>query len=93
MAARSPETRVKIPAGVLSQELAGETVLLNLNTGVYFGLDPIGTRIWRLLQTGQPLGVIRETLCEEYDVGASRLEDDLSRFLRELGRHGLIEHG
>ena len=41
--------RVTIPDGVLVQELQGESVLLNVNTENYYGLDEVGTRIWAVL--------------------------------------------
>ena len=44
------ESRIRINDDVLFQELHGEGVLLNLKTGVYFGLDPVGRRIWQLAQ-------------------------------------------
>ena len=51
----SLESRVRIPESVLFQELDGEAVLLHLESGVYFGLDPIGTRMWHLLEESESL--------------------------------------
>src|SRR6478672_4662746 len=42
--------RVVVPDGVLAREIDGETVLLNLDTGIYFGLDAVGTDMWRAIQ-------------------------------------------
>lgn len=86
------DAHVRIPKHVLFQELAGDTVLLNLETGTYFGLDPMGTRIWQLLAEGQALRTIHAALADEYDVDAQQLEQDLLNFVRELSRHELIEH-
>ena len=79
----------RIPDTVLSQELAGETILLNLDTGVYFGLDAVGTRIWQLLHAGRTLDAIREALVAEYDVASDQLEADLTRLVAHLRRERL----
>lgn len=72
-------------------DLAGEAAILNLHTGVYYGLDAVGTRIWNLLQQPRTVGAIREDLLQEYDVPADRCEHDLVRLLQELANAGLIQ--
>ncbi|MBI4322790.1 MAG: PqqD family protein [Candidatus Omnitrophica bacterium] len=91
MAVLSLESQVRIPDGILFKDLAGETVLLNLNTGVYFGLDPVGTRIWQLLQDGQSLHQVLIRLREEFDADPARGEADLIRLITSLLEHGLLE--
>lgn len=86
----SLNAQVKIPAGVLFKELAGETVLLNLNTGVYFGLDPIGTRIWQLLQDHRQLQDILPVLLQEFEVDEARCHADLLELVSALCSHGLL---
>jgi len=84
------EARVNIPGDVLFHELDGEAVLLNLQTGKYFGLDPMGTRIWQyLVEYGSP-GTVYNKLLEEYDVDAERLRADLLALVDQLEAHGLI---
>ena len=80
----------RIPDTVLSQELAGDTVLLHLDTGTYFGLDPLGTRVWRLLQSGRRLPDIRETLLKDYDVAPARLDADLRALMTQLRKNRLV---
>jgi len=87
----SLDAQVTIPEGILFKDLSGETVLLNLNTGVYFGLDPIGTRIWQLLQNGQSLHQVLTYLLEEFDVNQARCEADLMQLVTSLCEHGLLE--
>ena len=48
--------------------LVDEAAILNLKTGIYYGLDPVGARIWNLIQTPRQLKEILETLLNEYDV-------------------------
>ena len=84
-------SRLRIPEDVLSQDLEGETILLNLASGVYFGLDPIGTRVWRLIEEHGRLGPIRGAMTQEYDVSNERLGEDLIDLVAQLLDKGLLE--
>jgi len=75
----------------VSADLDDEAVILNLNSGVYYGLDAVGARIWSLIQEPRTVNDIRDTLLEEYEVDAGRCERDLLALLRELADQGLIE--
>lgn len=87
----SLQSRVRIPDSVLSQNLQGEQVLLNLDSGIYWGLNPIGTRIWQLLLEQNRLDTILKTLLDEYDVTEGRLREDLRDLITRLADNGLIE--
>ena len=76
---------------VLFQEVSGETVLLDLNSESYFGLDEVGTRIWVLLNEGKSVGQVTDTLLGEFEVKRATLESDLAALLDELLEKGLIE--
>lgn len=84
-------TRVTIPPRVLFRELAGEAVLLQTESGLYFGLDEIGTRIWLLLQQHGELGRVYEQMLEEYAVSPERLREDLLHLVATLTARGLLE--
>jgi len=75
---------------VVSRELEGEAVMLNLESGVYFGLDEVGTRIWALIQEHGSLRKVFELLQREYDIAPSTLESDLLRLVEELRAKGLV---
>ncbi len=75
---------------VLSQEVSGETVLLDLQSESYFGLDAVGTRIWQLLQENNHLQQVFDTMLEEYDVDEKQLENDLNELLDKLIAEELI---
>lgn len=82
----------RIPQDVVFQEVGGETVLLNVTSGVYYGLDPVGSRIWKLLAEKEGrLQAVFEAMLEEYDVNPERLEEDLLRLIRDLQANGLAE--
>lgn len=87
----SLDTSVRIPDTVLFQELGGEMVLLNLATGWYFGLDPIGARIWQLLREHGSLQQAVTRLVDEFDVEPAAAQADAVRLASELCRQGLLE--
>ena len=81
---------ITLSPDVISQEVSGETVLLDLNSENYFGLDEVGTRIWQLIKERGDLNIIFDTLLEEYDVDKERLERDLDALLTEIADLGLV---
>jgi hypothetical protein len=75
----------------VSSDLGGETVILNLSSGVYFGLDLVGTHIWNQIQEPRTVAELRDSILEKYDVEPERCERDLLALLEELKDDGLIE--
>jgi hypothetical protein len=75
----------------VSCDLAGEAVILHLKTGIYYGLDSVGNRVWSLIQVPMTVGDIQATLLREYDVEPAQCERDLLALLQELTATGLIE--
>ncbi len=75
---------LRIAHHVVFRELAGESVLLNLETGTYFGLDAVGTRIWNLIAEQGSTSSAIDTLLAEYDVDAPRLEKDVTALIDQL---------
>ena len=65
-------------------------VLLDLASEQYFGLDVLGTRIWRLLEQGVPLSAIIEQLLPEFEVDREQFVSDVNRFVSEMLEAGLI---
>lgn len=78
---------------VVSREIKGETVLLDLKTENYFGLNDLGARIWQLTADGASLQEMRVVLAAEFDVGEEMLTKDLERFLGDLADAGLVTTG
>jgi len=76
---------------VIFRLLDGEAVLLNLSTGNYFGLDPVGTRAWELIVEHHSLERVHSLLLDEYDVDANRLEQDLLTLVKEFRAKGLVQ--
>jgi hypothetical protein len=76
--------------GVVFQQLQEEAVLLNLDSGLYFGLDPIGTRIWNLLAGGESLPQIVSAIMAEYEVDTEQCQADLLKLVADLEAQGLV---
>lgn len=81
---------IALSPDVISQEVSGETVLLDLESENYFGLDEVGTRIWQLIKETNDLNAIYNTLLDEYQVPGDRLQQDLHVLLSEIEELGLI---
>ena len=81
---------ITLSPDVISQEVSGETVLLDLESENYFGLDAVGTRIWQLIKENDDLQAIYNTLLEEYEVEEQRLQTDLEAILGEVTQLGLV---
>lgn len=86
----APTDRVAVHPSVITRELSGETVLLNLESGVYYGLDVVGTRVWQLLQQGATIADVCAVLVEEFDVEHDVVREDVSRLVAELREKGIV---
>ena len=71
------------------RELEGESVLLNLETGMYYGLDAVGTRAWQLAAVAGSLRAVRDALVDEYDAAPDVIERDLLSLADALVGKGL----
>lgn len=85
------QANLKIPDQVVTRQVGDETVLLNLESGTYFGLDPVGSRFLELLQTEGTLTAVIARMLEEFDVTEAQLEADLLRLADEMLASGLLE--
>lgn len=76
---------------LVSSALADETVLLNFKSGVYYGLDAVGTLIWNLIQQPRTVKELRDAILNEYQVEPEQCERDLLALLEKLKAARLIE--
>ncbi len=83
--------RVRVSDRVLFQEIDSHAALLNLDSELYFGLDDVGTRMWKLLVDTDSIGAAAEALIAIYDGAPEQIRDDLLNLVGELQKHGLIE--
>jgi hypothetical protein len=75
----------------VSADLSGEAAILNLKSGMYYGLNKVGARIWSLIQEPKTANEIEDALLREFDVEPVQCETDLFALLNELLSRGLIE--
>jgi hypothetical protein len=87
----SLNTAVVAAQGQISADLGGEIAILNLNNGVYYGLDIIGARIWELIQEPKFVLDLLNILLEEYEVEPDRCEREILALLEQLVVEKLIE--
>jgi hypothetical protein len=75
----------------VSCDLSGELAILNVDNGVYYGLDSIGARVWEWIQTPKKVGEILDALLEDYAVEPDRCKHDLWLLLEKLSTNGLVQ--
>jgi hypothetical protein len=85
--------KATIPAQVMARQVSDETVILDLASGTYYGLDPVGAHIWQLMGEGKTLGEICDTMLDEYDVTREALERDVINLADKLHEQKLISIG
>jgi Coenzyme PQQ synthesis protein D (PqqD) len=86
----SLDTRVAIHEDAVFRELDGEAVVLQLDAGMYFGLDPVGTRLWQLIEVHGTLRPVFEAALTEFDVAPDILEHDLLDLVSTLAEKRLV---
>jgi hypothetical protein len=89
--ALSNQSKVVAVTEQVSCEIDGAAVILGLPRGIYYSLDPVGSRIWSLIQQPRTVSEVRDAILAEYDVEAEQCERDLLALLRKLEAEGLIQ--
>ena len=84
------ELRVTTPPHVVRREFASETVLLNVETGIYYGMDDVGTRFLEVLTESADLVSALAVLVSEFEEDVERIRQDLTEFTSELRKLGLV---
>lgn len=87
----TPNDVLRVPDSVAARRIGDETILLNLQTGTYFGLDIVGSRFLELLERDGQLAVVLRTMLEEFDVKPETLEVDILQLSEEMRSKGLLE--
>lgn len=84
------EDRVLVCDGVMFNRVGEEIVLLDLDSGTYFGLDSVGSRVWELVTGTATIGEAIDAMLDEYEVERETLERDVLQLVAELEGKGLI---
>lgn len=74
----------------VDSRVGDEAVILNLESGTYFGLDPLGTRIWEQIKEGLVANDICAVIAEEFGVPIEMVNGDARAFLLDMVSHGIL---
>jgi hypothetical protein len=87
----SSDSTVVSTRRLVSADLGEEVILLHLENGLYFGLENVGARIWKLLEKPVRVGEIERMLLEEYDVEPEKCHAEVVSLLNKLVDQNLVE--
>ena len=76
--------KVTVPSQVMARTVGDETVILDLASGTYFGLDPVGARIWELIADAGTLAQVCDIMLTEFEVSREDLERDVLALVQAL---------
>jgi len=83
--------KIELPKEVVWTKLGEEVAILNSQTGTYFGLDAVGSRIWCLMADGLAIDEVVSTLLSEYGVDEQRIRNDLRELIEQLAASSLVK--
>lgn len=86
-----PTSRIESNKRSAACDLEGEMVILNLDSGIYFGLNPVGASIWRYIESRRSLHEVIDYLMAEYSVSRERCQTEVIALLNNMAVHGLID--
>lgn len=87
-----PDQNVQRNPDLIAADLDGDTVMMDIESGKYFALNPVGTHIWETLENPGTLQSLIDSIHENFEVEmASQMNIDISEFLDELIENGLIQ--
>ena len=83
--------QVSVPKHILVRTFENESVILNLETESYHGLDNVGTRMWEALTRSENIQAAYESLLSDYEVDPATLRQDLQDFINQMVTRGLVD--
>jgi hypothetical protein len=86
-------SKVAIPEEVMTRRVGDETVILDLATGTYFGLDRVGADMWQLMGEGRTLAEVCDAMLARYETTRADLERDVLELAEKLRAQGLVRPG
>jgi hypothetical protein len=85
------ESRISQIKGILASDIDDEKVMMSVEKGQYYGLDPIGSRVWELIKKPIKVSALIDALLLKYDVEREVCERDVLAFLEDLYKDGILE--
>lgn len=90
MHAAIAHARISIAKQQMSCDLHGEVAILNLKSGIYYGLDRVGLFIWDRLKKSRSFNELLAAVLEQYQVDPDACRKDLTMLIEDLNKAGLI---
>lgn len=84
------DTRLEASPSVVTREIGGEMVLMDLESGNYFGLNPVGGQVWQALEEGKSITELCDQIEQEFDVPREQLQQDVLALAEELVERKLV---
>ncbi len=76
---------------MLSAEIGGEAIMMSIEKGAYFGLNPVATRIWDLIEQPKSIAELIQTITDEYEVSAEQAAEDVQAFVADMIERGIAQ--
>lgn len=86
-----PDTKIVRDSEIIFSEMDGETVMMSIENGEYYGIDPVGSRIWELIETPVKVSGLCEILGAEYKVTPEQCSKDVMSFLNDMLEKGIVK--
>ena len=90
MTTLTPDTLLTRNPDLISTDMDGDTVMMSIERGEYFGIGGVGPKVWDLLAEPTTPSAIVQTVCAEYEVEPAACAVDMDKFLAELLQGGLV---
>jgi hypothetical protein len=87
----TPDSRLTVPDDVVYRDVLGEAMILHLGTGTYFGLDPVGSRVWQLITERGALSAVCTAMADEFDAPADQIRADVLALVETLVDKRLLD--
>lgn len=91
MAVISMDTTICRTKDIVASDIDGEVVMMSVEKGQYYSLDPVGSRVWELIEKPVKVAVLIDALLLKYDVDRETCERDVLAFLEELCEEGILQ--
>ena len=85
------ETVISQIGEIVASDIDGETVMMSVENGKYYGLDDIGSRIWELIERPVKVSDLIDTLLKRFDIDRETCERDVLKFLNGLNDDRILK--
>ena len=86
----SDDTLITRNTGLLAAAVHDETVMMDIESGRYYGLDDIGSAIWQRLEAPCQFGTLIDSLVADYDADRAVIAEDVRKLLSIMAEHKVV---